>query len=830
MDAYTLLGDVIHPAFGHPKALAPAYDHVYHEGQEMGKLPLRGRKSVDQSAMVYQAEYAQIVHRLSTLTRIDSEKFVRLLPTSLVHPEMVYPNKKYEAYCLKVSESRPVAQYEQVSSYEMDRLRPRIDLRPGVEVPVYPQDGVDADPRFHKYPTWEEFVEGPDWVPSQIPPKIRSPEYGGSSSDASFDTQAARAIEAVSVTIGPGLDEASASTSATGDTRKVELSPLPGLGQQLTLQMEQEIQKRIWEQSRKLVQEVLTQSANRVMPPPLSEAAQASLCQCFQMALAAPDPTPAPSPRSKEGLGEPTQYSLADPFAGINPPPPEILKESCPMSQSSWGRMTTQSEPSRVNHSPDEKKRRSSSCPKGEADPKRGHSSGAEPSWNLSHIGGRHSNKAPSEPAKQPEAPEAKLKSVVTKVRLDKTQPVNLEDLGPAARSRYDTTGQDRVRGDKSRPHTKPSNHSKDHRHSKSRPGHSDKGSSRKSGRHDWNSDQSTNQESVYLKGSMAAKLVAHKERDKKYRKIVENPMMYLEEQYHQIDPAEHQPEVHSLRFFGAGAESAAIEVLALIDWATEFLELSRSPVPEIPAFLRRLFVVGKKVQFPIPEDPGDAIYKEKCVCTKAQKAWVYLCALLQFWTDLATTESGEILYGGQRRPANPLIMRIRAVLNPSFGEHFRITWASVAASTSWTQACLYYGPPERERFRMEPGPTSDLQNPLETAVEERWETYLREGVQETKDLSFTTPSWAGVAGHLQLPEARHPTEVESVPLGFTCLQHGTLQEQEAVSKYWNPPEDSQKQQSIDKELGIQDITDINESWYPPTEKRVGVGHEKHPG
>ena len=444
VDAYTLLGDAMHPAFGHPKVLAQAYDHVYHEGREMGKLLLRGRKSVDQSTTVYQVEYTQIVHRLSTLTRIDSEKFVRPMPTSLVHPEMVYPNKKYDAYCLKVLESRPVAQYEQVSSYEMDGLQQRIDLRPGVEVPVYPQDSMNADPRFHEYPTREEFVEGPDWVPGQISPKIRSPEYGGSSSDASFDTQATRAIKTVSVTIGPGPDEASASTSAMGDTHKVELTPLPGLGQQLTLQMEQKIKKRIQEHSQKLVQEVLTQSANRMMLLPLSEAAQASLHQCFQMVLAAPDLMSAPSPRLKEGLGEPTQYLLADPFAGINPLPPEILKESCPMSQSNRGRMATQWEPPRANHSPDEKKRRSSSCPKGEVDPKCGRSGGTEPSWNLSHIEGQHSNKALSEPAKQLEAPEAttKLKSVVKKVRLDKTQPVNLEDLGPAARSRYDTTGQ----------------------------------------------------------------------------------------------------------------------------------------------------------------------------------------------------------------------------------------------------------------------------------------------------------------------------------------------------------------------------------------------------
>ena len=61
---------------------------------------------------------------------------------------------------------------------------------------------------------------------------------------------------------------------------------------------------------------------------------------------------------------------------------------------------------------------------------------------------------------------------------------------------------------------------------------------------------------------------MAHKEHDKHYKKVVENPMLYLEERYHQIDPVEHQLEVHSMRFFRAGAESAAIEVLALIDWA----------------------------------------------------------------------------------------------------------------------------------------------------------------------------------------------------------------------------------------------------------------------
>ena len=118
--------------------------------------------------------------------------------------------------------------------------------------------------------------------------------------------------------------------------------------------------------------------------------------------------------------------------------------------------------------------------------------------------------------------------------------------------------------------------------------------------------------------------------------------MLYLEECQHQILPEEHQPEIHSLRFFGPGAERAAIEILGIIDWAAEFVKISRSPVPEVPGFLRRPFIKGKLVKHPIPDDPAESIHKEKCVRTKSQKGWTYLCALLQFWTDEATTKSGE--------------------------------------------------------------------------------------------------------------------------------------------------------------------------------------------
>ena len=127
----------------------------------------------------------------------------------------------------------------------------------------------------------------------------------------------------------------------------------------------------------------------------------------------------------------------------------------------------------------------------------------------------------------------------------------------------------------------------------------------------------------------------------------------------------------------------------------------------------------------------------------------------------------------------------------------------------------------------MEPSPTADLQNLLESAVEERWERYLKEGVLETPDLSFSTPSWAGTESMplllseqleaWQPMEARHPTEADSVPPGFTRIHRKAPEEQEAT-RYETP---ANSKQSIDEELGIQDVTNITEDWYARSESEL---------
>ena len=174
-------------------------------------------------------------------------------------------------------------------------------------------------------------MEGPEWTPGQIPPKIKSREYTGSSSDTSVGTQAACALQTMTVSTEEGPPAGPSTSSAISDTRKVELTPLPEITQQFTIRMEREIQKQIEERSRKIVHDVLQRSANRLMPPTSSEAARASLTKCFQKAMASPRAKPAAAPEQpKEQPKEPSvQYSLRDPFVGINLPPSEILTGQC---------------------------------------------------------------------------------------------------------------------------------------------------------------------------------------------------------------------------------------------------------------------------------------------------------------------------------------------------------------------------------------------------------------------------------------------------------------------------------------------------------------------
>ena len=300
----------------------------------MGNLPLRGKKNAEQSMAVYRKEYTQVTHHFYTLAHIGCEKFVRPMPTSLVHPEMVYSGKRYEAYCLKTAEPGTEIQYEPVSDFRMDGLQPRIDLRPGTDIPKYREDeGRRGSPTSMSIRPTRSLWRGQTGFPPRSLPRSGHQNTVVIPAMLAATTQASRIIQVVSLTTAPEQpDQEVASTSAGGDTRKVELKPLPGLTREAATHLEREIhQRQVEEQSLRIVQDVLQRSANRILSPTLSEAARASLTACFQKAwtgsrstLSTAKPVrtkPPPEHPEEQECEEEVQYSLADPFAGINPIP-----------------------------------------------------------------------------------------------------------------------------------------------------------------------------------------------------------------------------------------------------------------------------------------------------------------------------------------------------------------------------------------------------------------------------------------------------------------------------------------------------------------------------
>ena len=153
-----------------------------------------------------------------------------------------------------------------------------------------------------------------------------------------------------------------------------------------------------------------------------------------------------------------------------------------------------------------------------------GRTSVAEPSWDVSQIGSRQTDKPRSQPPSEPEPPEPKLKSIVKSVRLSLPKP-DLESLGPAAQSRYNKDPkEDRPRRERSRRRADTSVRPKDAPRSKSR---SDNGA----GRHDRKSGHSSSCTSSHKSKkdeSLGAKLLARKEHEKWVKKIVENPALYI--------------------------------------------------------------------------------------------------------------------------------------------------------------------------------------------------------------------------------------------------------------------------------------------------------------
>ena len=109
---------------------------------------------------------------------------------------------------------------------------------------------------------------------------------------------------------------------------------------------------------------------------------------------------------------------------------------------------------------------------------------------------------------------------------------------------------------------------------------------------------------------------------------------------------------VKCLSAFGDQAQKFAAEILATIEWGTQYWKLQESfPVPLVPKWLCTLEYVQMTMPMrgELPLVPPGTHYKD--ICMRCPAVWAWMAMLLQFWQDHMTCH----LYGGCFHQASEL-------------------------------------------------------------------------------------------------------------------------------------------------------------------------------
>ena len=143
---------------------------------------------------------------------------------------------------------------------------------------------------------------------------------------------------------------------------------------------------------------------------------------------------------------------------------------------------------------------------------------------------------------------------------------------------------------------------------------------------------------------------------------VVKHPQNYIRRQapaiYHALGP-DHEA-VKSLSAFRDQAQKFAAEILAIIEWGTQYWKLQESfPVPVAPKWLRTLEYVQTTMPVcgELPLVPPEAQYED--ICVRCPAVWAWMAVLLQFWQDHMTTHLFGSLFHQVSDLANTLLRDI---------------------------------------------------------------------------------------------------------------------------------------------------------------------------
>ena len=134
-----------------------------------------------------------------------------------------------------------------------------------------------------------------------------------------------------------------------------------------------------------------------------------------------------------------------------------------------------------------------------------------------------------------------------------------------------------------------------------------------------------------------------------------DKPYDWIVAQIHWLDPKGYVEEIHSFRHFQRNSKSFALEIISITDWGHKCFDVGlQFPLPMFPHYLFNEFARSQQGGGQVPAKPDYLTKAGGDVRAKCSEGWIWMAAILQFWTDEASVTDSE-LFGGRTCPISAL-------------------------------------------------------------------------------------------------------------------------------------------------------------------------------
>ena len=153
-------------------------------------------------------------------------------------------------------------------------------------------------------------------------------------------------------------------------------------------------------------------------------------------------------------------------------------------------------------------------------------------------------------------------------------------------------------------------------------------------------------------------------------------------------------------------------------------------------------------------------------VWAECSEGWIWMATILQFWTDEASVNDGE-LFGGWTHPVSALAEYVMNAVNPVLPLGYKVRWDHVITHTLWMKKRLFNFTSEEERkMRRQAIPVAGISSDLEVAMEMCYNQHIMDtATQQKKKEQQEKP------GQKATPSSK-PTGIKNMGRGETIKLH----------------------------------------------------------